>query len=51
MSQHGSYEKEHDESSTSGKYHSESLSADKSGKGGSLSNLMEIDEQFREIAL
>jgi hypothetical protein len=44
-------DKDHDQSSTSAKYKSESLSAKKSKESSSFNNLMDIDEQFREIAL
>lgn len=44
-------EKDHDLSSTSAKYKSESMSAKKSKENSSLNNFMDIDEQFREIAL
>lgn len=44
-------EKDYDQSSTSAKYKSESLSAKKSKDNSSFNNFMDIDEQFREIAL
>jgi hypothetical protein len=40
-------EKDHDQSSTSAKYKSESLSAKKSKDNSSFNNFMDIDEQFR----
>lgn len=44
-------EKDHDLSSTSAKYKSESLSAKKSMENSSFNNFMDVDEQFRELAL
>lgn len=44
-------QKDHDQSSTSAKYKSETLSAKKSKDNSSFNNFMDIDEQFRELAL